>query len=170
MRSCESTTCRSAVPLPCAIQVPEHARMMGSSAVTMPLAGTWTTGPDGPVLWMYGSRFETMNTSGEPQMIAHHLLQRLRRPVLVEIDFQTLACVSTSRSTRRICVRIGPRIRVPNRASSRKRRPRMSPTSSFDPAPDEQPEDEIRGTARAPTPRCRPPRAHSCARRTGAGR
>ena len=44
---CESTTSRSAVPLPCATQMPEQARMIGSSAVTMPLAGTCTTGSVG---------------------------------------------------------------------------------------------------------------------------
>jgi len=40
----DSTVSRSAVPAPCATQTPEQARMMGSSAVTMPLAGTCTTG------------------------------------------------------------------------------------------------------------------------------
>ena len=34
-------------------QMPEQARTIGSSAVTMPLAGTWTTvRPSGPRLWM----------------------------------------------------------------------------------------------------------------------
>ena len=38
---CLSTVSRSAEPLPCAIQVPEQARITGSSAVTRPLAGRW---------------------------------------------------------------------------------------------------------------------------------
>jgi hypothetical protein len=37
-----STTSRSALPLPCAIQVPEQARITGSTAVTRPLAGRLT--------------------------------------------------------------------------------------------------------------------------------
>ena len=41
-RSCRSTTSRSALPLPCAIQVPEQARITGSTAVTSPLAGRLT--------------------------------------------------------------------------------------------------------------------------------
>ena len=36
-------TARSALPLPCAIQVPEQARITGSTAVTRPLAGRRTT-------------------------------------------------------------------------------------------------------------------------------
>ena len=39
--SCRSTVSRSAEPAPCAIQVPEQARITGSSAVTSPLAGRW---------------------------------------------------------------------------------------------------------------------------------
>jgi hypothetical protein len=38
-RSSLSTTSLSALPLPCAIQVPEQARITGSTAVTRPLAG-----------------------------------------------------------------------------------------------------------------------------------
>ena len=41
-RSLMSTVSRSAEPLPCATQTPEHARITGSSAVTRPLAG-WST-------------------------------------------------------------------------------------------------------------------------------
>ncbi len=39
MRPSGSTTFRSAEPEPCAIQVPPMARMIGSTAVTRPLAG-----------------------------------------------------------------------------------------------------------------------------------
>ena len=43
--------------------------MIGSSAVTMPLAGTCTTGrPSAPRLWMYGSRFETTIICGESRL------------------------------------------------------------------------------------------------------
>ena len=58
-RSCLSTVSRSALPLPCAIHVPEHARITGSSAVTRPLAGRCTRMPCGVFTWMYGSRFDT---------------------------------------------------------------------------------------------------------------
>ena len=44
-RSWRSTVSRSAEPLPCAIHVPEQARITGSSAVTSPLAGRWTRIP-----------------------------------------------------------------------------------------------------------------------------
>ncbi len=50
---------RSALPLPCATQVPEQARMTGSTAVTRPLAGRLTTKPPSMSSWMYGSRFDT---------------------------------------------------------------------------------------------------------------
>ena len=49
-RSCASTTSRSALPLPCAIQVPEQARITGSTAVTSPLAGRLTTMPPSAAL------------------------------------------------------------------------------------------------------------------------
>ena len=49
---CRSTVSRSAEPLPCAIQVPEHARITGSSAVTRPLAGRCTWMPAGVRMWM----------------------------------------------------------------------------------------------------------------------
>ncbi len=46
-----STMSRSALPLPCAIHVPPHARITGSSAVTRPLAGRihdgWSVRPAG---------------------------------------------------------------------------------------------------------------------------
>ena len=38
-RPCASDASTSALPLPCATQVPPHARITGSSAVTSPLAG-----------------------------------------------------------------------------------------------------------------------------------
>ena len=38
------TVARSAAPAPCVIHTPEQARMIGSRAVTMPLAGTCTVG------------------------------------------------------------------------------------------------------------------------------
>ncbi len=44
-RSSRSTVSRSAEPLPCAIQVPEQARITGSTAVTRPLAGRRTSMP-----------------------------------------------------------------------------------------------------------------------------
>ena len=43
---------RSAEPLPCAIHVPEHARMTGSTAVTRPLAGRCTCTPLATCTWM----------------------------------------------------------------------------------------------------------------------
>ena len=46
--SLASTTSRSPLPLPCAIQVPEQARMTGSSAVTRPQAGCITFMPPCP--------------------------------------------------------------------------------------------------------------------------
>ena len=70
-------TSRSPLPLPCAIHVPPHARITGSSAVTRPLAGTihdrLVCSPRPPnqlehaaparaavrFTWMYGSRFAT---------------------------------------------------------------------------------------------------------------
>src|SRR5258706_2560778 len=47
-----STPCRSALPLPWAIHVPEHARSTGSIAVTSPLAGRLTIMPAGACSWM----------------------------------------------------------------------------------------------------------------------
>jgi hypothetical protein len=60
-----STVSRSAEPAPCAIQVPEQARITGSSAVTRPLAGRWIsiTLLSFFRTWIYGSRFDTMRTS-----------------------------------------------------------------------------------------------------------
>jgi hypothetical protein len=62
-QSSASTTWRSALPAPCATQVPPEAIMIGCSAVAMPLAGRMhSTVPSGRRRWMKGSRFEaTMN-------------------------------------------------------------------------------------------------------------
>lgn len=51
-RSCRSTISLSAVPLPWAIHIPEHARMTGSIAVTRPLAGRVTLMPSSPLMWI----------------------------------------------------------------------------------------------------------------------
>ena len=65
--------------------------MMGSSAVTMPLAGTCTTGAVIRVeIVDVGLAVRHDDHLRGVQMIAHHLLQRLRRPVLVKIDLQPL--------------------------------------------------------------------------------
>ena len=52
MWSVASTVSRSALPPPCAIQVPEQARMTGSSAVTTPLAGRCTSMRLSRCTWM----------------------------------------------------------------------------------------------------------------------
>ena len=70
-----SAVSRSALPLPCAIQVPPVARITGSSAVTRPLAGRVHSMPTVSFwprsqfhnpralrlrrMWMYGSRLAT---------------------------------------------------------------------------------------------------------------
>ena len=52
-RSFASSVLRSAVPLPCAIHVPEQARITGSIAVTSPLAGRRTmTLPSAACSWI----------------------------------------------------------------------------------------------------------------------
>src|SRR6516225_10298042 len=60
-----SAVLRSAVPLPCATQMPPEARSNGSSADTMPLAGGWHSILPLTYLWMYGSRLAT-TISGWP--------------------------------------------------------------------------------------------------------
>jgi hypothetical protein len=76
-RSRLSTVSRSALPLPCATQTPEHARITGSSAVTRPLAGCWTCSwPSGRRVWMYGSRLATTTTFSPPSSALRTVLRR----------------------------------------------------------------------------------------------
>ena len=78
-----STTSRSASPLAWATQTPPHARMMGSIAVTTPLAGVSGTIVRPRRTWLTGSRFETTTSGpiaeagsrelGEPLLGPHRL-------------------------------------------------------------------------------------------------
>ena len=87
-----STVSRSAEPLPCAIQVPEQARITGSSAVTRPLAGRCTWMPSGVRTWMYGSRLETTITSLPCSLAAQRRAQRLLVPdALAAVERPVLA-------------------------------------------------------------------------------
>ena len=61
-----STTSRSASPLAWATQTPPHARMMGSIAVTTPLAGVSGTIVRPCRTWLTGSRFETTTSGRSP--------------------------------------------------------------------------------------------------------
>ena len=65
--------------------------MTGSSAVTMPLAGTCITGRrSASNVVDVGLAIRHDDHLRGIQVIAHHLAQRLRRPVLAKIDFQAL--------------------------------------------------------------------------------
>ena len=116
MRSLRSTVSRSAEPLPCAIQVPEHARITGSIAVTRPLAGCCSRMPSAVRTWMYGSRFDDDDHVVAVKLAAERRAQRLlvpdalaavERPVLALEVADQLAYVARDRPQlgRRRCPR-----------------------------------------------------------------
>ena len=81
MRSCRSTMSRSAEPLPCAIQVPEQARITGSSAVTRPLAGRCTSDAVAAVAYVdVGLAVGDDDDVVAVQLAAQHGAQGLLRP------------------------------------------------------------------------------------------
>ena len=71
-----SPTSRSALPLPWATHTPPHASMIGSSAVTRPLAGCCSTITRPSRTWLTGSRLDTTKIGRSPNRISTNCLSR----------------------------------------------------------------------------------------------
>jgi hypothetical protein len=124
-----STTSRSAEPLPWAIQVPEQARMTGSSAVTRPLAGTLHLDAVAAPLVDVGLAVGDHDDVLAAQFAAQDGAQRLRRPGDLGLVARALFGLQFAHQARRSRA-IGRNSGVSIAAAATGSRSRPSPRSS----------------------------------------
>ncbi len=118
-----SAVSRSPLPLPCATHTPPVARMIGSSAVTRPLAGRIHVSSSPTRLWMYGSRLATTTTRTPLRRSLRSETRRSRDHSLSRPDSEgnhlAIACLNDRASQSRVdtgCWRLQKLIR--HRAST----------------------------------------------------